>query len=196
MLVKIVCLVVVVLCGGVVVHAQTTGQPVTLNLRDIRGRAISLSDYKGKVLLVNFWATWCVPCRTEIPDLVKKQTQYRHQDLRILGITCPPETRSAVRRFAATYRINYRLALGDQATKAIFTESETLPITVVIDRDGRIREVIEGIIYDDEFDQKVKPLLSAPETKPASTVPRRRSKNQKTTGDEHLRASMRIGYRW
>lgn len=130
-----------------------------LPLRDIKGRSFSLADYKGKVVLLNFWATWCIPCRTEIPDLIKMQRQYRKNGLRIIGITYPPEKLSEVRRFGRALKINYRVAIGTKATKALFTASETLPMTVVVDRQGVVREVIEGIMYSDEFEEKVKPLL-------------------------------------
>jgi peroxiredoxin len=140
------------------------GQPKrapALTLSDISGRSFSLANYKGNVVLLNFWATWCGPCRTEIPDLVKWQRQYQKQGLRIIGITYPPETLSEIRRFARALKVNYRIAIGTEATKALFTASETLPLTVVIDRDGVVCEVIEGIMFSDEFDQKVKPLLAA-----------------------------------
>ena len=138
--------------------AQSPPKP-KLSLKDIQGRSLKLSDYKGKVVLVNFWATWCVPCRTEIPDLIKLQRSYRARGLRILGITYPPEKTSGVRRFARKLKVNYRVAMGTKATKAVFTSSETLPMTIVIDRKGVVRAVIEGIMYPDEFDEKVKPLL-------------------------------------
>ena len=137
-----------------------SSQRTALRLKDIRGHPFSLADYQGKVVLVNFWATWCIPCRTEIPDLIKLQLQYRDQGLRIIGITYPPEKNSEVLRFVRKLRVNYRVAMGTKATKALFTPSETLPMTIVIDREGAIRDVIEGIMYADEFDQKVKPLLS------------------------------------
>src|SRR6185369_12894885 len=70
-----------------------------LSLKDINGKTIKLADLRGKVVLLNFWATWCVPCRTEIPDLVKKQREYRSRGLRIIGITYPPQQLSRVRRF-------------------------------------------------------------------------------------------------
>src|SRR4051794_14009464 len=140
--------------------AFAQSKPAELALKDIDGRSVTLSDHSGSVLLVNFWATWCAPCRTEIPDLIKLQRQYRIQGLRIIGITYPPEKLSEVRRFARRLRINYRVALGTKASKSLFTSSETLPVTVVIDRNGNVRDLIEGIMYSDEFDQKVKPLLS------------------------------------
>jgi thiol-disulfide isomerase/thioredoxin len=145
---------------GVASHAQPQAQNMpVLNLKDVRERPVRLADYKGKVLLLNFWATWCPPCRTEIPDLIKLQRSYRRQGLRIIGITYPPETLTDVLRLAEKIGINYRIAMGDKETKALFTNSETLPITVVIDKEGTIHAVIEGIMYADEFDEKVKPLL-------------------------------------
>ena len=139
--------------------AQSASPPTSLRLKTIQGRWLNLTDYKGQVVLINFWATWCPPCRQEIPDLIKAQRTYRDQGLRILGITYPPQKISEVRRFVRKLRMNYPVAIGTKGTKAQFTPSETLPLTVVIDRDGNVREVIEGIMYSDEFDQKVKPLL-------------------------------------
>jgi thiol-disulfide isomerase/thioredoxin len=88
-----------------------------LNLRDLRGRTLRLSDYKGKLVLLNFWATWCIPCRTEIPDLIKLQKEYRNEGLRVIGITYPPEKLSAVRRFTQKLKVSYRVALGTTATR-------------------------------------------------------------------------------
>ena len=160
MIVKSLCLVMIVLYLVVTAMAQSAKRPVTLALKDIDGKSFRLSDYKGNVVLVNFWATWCVPCRTEIPDLISKQRQYRNQGLRIIGITYPPEKLSNVRRFARRMRMNYRVALGTKASMSVFTSSQTLPVTLLIDRDGIVRDQIEGIMFQDEFDQKVMPLLS------------------------------------
>jgi len=95
------------------------------------------------------------------PDLIRLQRLYRKQGLQIIGITYPPQTAREVSRFKKRFKMNYPIALGTKATKTLFTSSETLPLSVIIDRDGRVHEVIEGIMYSDEFDQKVKPLLSS-----------------------------------
>jgi hypothetical protein len=101
--------------------------------------------------------------------LIKLQEKYRGQGLRIIGITYPPEKKSEVFRFARRLGINYRVAIGTKETKTVFTDSDTLPMTVVIDSEGRIQSVIEGIMYSDEFNRIVKPLLSSA-TKPERTT--------------------------
>ena len=143
-----------------VAHASAQQQAPNLALRDIHGKTFKLSDLRGRVVLLNFWATWCVPCRTEIPDLIKKQREYRRPGLRIIGITYPPQQLSRVRRFVRAMRVNYPIALGSQVTKQAFTTSDTLPLTVIIDRRGNISGIIEGVMYEDEFERQVKPLLT------------------------------------
>jgi len=138
--------------------AQTTPAP-TLVVHDLNGRSLRLSDYRGKVVLLNFWATWCPPCRAEIPELVSRQKRYRGRGLQVIGITYPPQKLSEVRRFVRRAKVNYPIGLGTKKMKLLFTSSETLPMTIVIGKDGSIRDIIEGILLAEEFEQKIKPLL-------------------------------------
>lgn len=140
---------------------QTQESP-SLTLKDLRGRVHRLSDYKGKVVLLNFWATWCPPCRAEVPDLVRWQREYGKDGLQVIGITYPPTKRADVRRFIRRRKVSYPVLLGAADTKTLFMGGETLPVTVVIDREGKVRERIEGILLPEEFDEKVKPLLRPP----------------------------------
>ena len=130
-----------------------------LNLKDIAGRHFLLSDYRGKVVLINFWATWCPPCRMEIPVLVKLQRNYLDRGLRVIGMTYPPQELADVRRFVRMTKINYPVVIGQKETKLLFTSSQTLPMTVVIGRDGTVHDIIEGILLPEEFNEKIKPLL-------------------------------------
>jgi thiol-disulfide isomerase/thioredoxin len=130
-----------------------------LALKDIRGRTLRLSDYRGKVVLLNFWATWCAPCRAEMPDLVKWQREHKSRGLQVIGVTYPPQELAEVRQFIRSIKVNYPVAMGREETKALFDKGETLPVTVVIDRKGTVRGVIQGILYPEEFEQVVKPLL-------------------------------------
>lgn len=128
-------------------------------LRDVNGHTVRLNNYRGKVVLINFWATWCPPCRAEMPDLVRLQREHAKQGLQIIGITYPPETKTRVRRFARSLKVNYPIILGTRQIKARFSSEETLPLTVVIDRDGKVDDIISGILLRQEFDEKIKPLL-------------------------------------
>ena len=138
---------------------QTGRKAPTLALKDLQGRTLRLSNYKGKVVLLNFWATWCPPCRAEMPDLIRMQREYRAKGLQVIGITYPPQEIKGVRQFIRKLGVNYPVALGTKETKTLFDESETLPVTIVIDRQGNVRERIEGILLPEEFEQKIKPLL-------------------------------------
>jgi thiol-disulfide isomerase/thioredoxin len=132
---------------------QLLKDPVTVpsfTVTDVDGHSISLASLKGKVVLVNFWATWCPPCRAEIPDLVKLQERYRDK-LVILGISedeIPPEQ---VKAFAATMKVNYAVAMTTPELKKIFRGVSALPTTFVIDREGKLVRKHVG-------------LLNAPET--------------------------------
>ena len=140
------------------VSAQEVKAP-RVELKDLNGRRVRLSDYQGKVVLINFWATWCPPCRAEMPDLVRLQRRHGKEGLQIIGITYPPESREQVRRFARSLKVNYPIILGTRELKARFSSDETLPLTVVIDRNGKVSEIISGILLREEFDEKIKPLL-------------------------------------
>jgi thiol-disulfide isomerase/thioredoxin len=146
----------------IVLPAVAAGQSIeapAVKLKDLRGRTVRVGDYRGKVVLINFWATWCPPCRAEMPDLVRWQRQYRSRGLQVIGITYPPTELRAVRQFIRSIGVNYPVLLGAEETKAMFDPGEALPFSVVIDREGKIRDKIENIILPEEFEQKVKPLL-------------------------------------
>ena len=148
----------VILLAGLVAQAQDANTP-QFSLRDINGRTVRLSNYHGKVVLINFWATWCPPCRVEIPDLMRLQREHGEQGLQIIGITYPPERKARVRAFARKLKVNYPIILGTRELKARFSSDETLPLTVVINRDGKVNEIIGGILLREEFDEKIKPLI-------------------------------------
>ena len=147
------------LLAPAVAWAQTAKPAPLVVLRDLNGRTVRLTDFKGKVVLLNFWATWCPPCRAEIPELVKWQSEYGSQGLQIIGVTYPPTNVRQVRSFVRRLRVNYPVLLGSRETRAWFDPGETLPISIVVDRDGTVRDTVEGILLPEEFEEKIMPLL-------------------------------------
>jgi thiol-disulfide isomerase/thioredoxin len=142
------------------------------SLKDLQGKTVKIGDFKGKVILINFWATWCVPCRAEIPELIKWQKEYKAQGLQIIGITYPPTNKKTVRSFARKHKINYPILFGSKETKELFDSGETMPFSILIDKEENIKERIEGVIFPEEFDEKIKPLLESDSEKRDIKAPR------------------------
>ena len=152
------CAAIIIAASAASVLAQEAKAP-QFELKDLDGRSVRLSDFRGKVVLINFWAPWCPPCRAEMPDLVKLQRDHRKDGLQIIGVTYPPEKKSRVRRFARSLKVNYPIILGTREIKDRFSSEETLPLTIVINRNGKVSDIIIGILLREEFDEKIKPLL-------------------------------------
>ena len=137
---------------------QETGEQaaraIDFSLKDLKGKRARLTDYRGKVVLINFWATWCAPCRAEMPDLVAWQNEYRDRGLQIIGVTFPPYRGRSVRDAARRLKVNYPVLFGTREVAGMFDVSEVLPTTVVIDREGKIRERIKGVIDREEFERE------------------------------------------
>jgi peroxiredoxin len=146
---------------------STFGQEVTsqqtpahdFELKNIKGQTVRLSDYKGKVVLLNFWATWCAPCKAEMPELVRWQKQHQDKGLQIIGITYPPYKKAAVIQIAKNSKINYPIVFDNKKIAGLYSVGEILPVTIIVDRQGMIVDRILGILEPEEFEQKVKPLL-------------------------------------
>jgi thiol-disulfide isomerase/thioredoxin len=109
------------------------------------GRSLSSADWRGKVVLVNFWATWCPPCRAEIPDLIVLQEKYRDQ-LVILGISEDEGSVDGVRRFVAEHKINYPIVMSTPELRKLFPPVMALPTTFVLDRDGNLAQKNVGML--------------------------------------------------
>ncbi len=160
-LIKILIFTFVCLVFPAVIFAQKnqSNKVPDIALKDLQGKTVKIKEFKGKVVLLNFWATWCPPCRAEIPELIKWQKKYENQGLQIVGITYPPTNRTKVRSFVRRNKINYPILFGSKKTKGLFDSGETMPFTVVLDIDGNVKKLIEGVIFAEEFDEKIKPLI-------------------------------------
>ena len=141
--------------------ANATGKqaPLHFTLKDMNGADVQLASFKGKVILLNFWATWCGPCKAEIPGLVELQQQYGN-DLVILGFSVD-DTPEKMRPYAAQYKINYPLLVGNgrEDVQDAFGPLFGIPVSVIIGRDGKIAKKHSGIATKAQFEREIKALL-------------------------------------
>lgn len=107
-------------------------------LKDADGASVKLSDLKGKVVLLNFWATWCGPCALEIPWFIEFQQQYKNRGLEIVGVSMDEEGWTVVKPYIAQKKINYRILLGNDSVSQLYGGVDSLPTTFLIDREGRL----------------------------------------------------------
>jgi peroxiredoxin len=128
-------------------------------LKDITGKPLKLADYRGKVVLLDFWATWCVPCRVEIPHFVELQKQYASRGFTMIGISMDDEP-GLVLPFAKKHGMNYPVVVGDAALGEKYGGILGLPVAFVIDRNGIIRERYDGVTSAETFEKAVVALLA------------------------------------
>jgi peroxiredoxin len=128
-------------------------------LKDGDGKTVHLSDYKGKVVLVDFWATWCGPCKIEIPWLKEFQRKYRDQGFEVIGISMDEEGWNVVKPFVSDLAINYRVVIGDDTTAQLYGGVDALPTTFVIDRNGKIAAVHVGLTSKGEIEHGIEEVL-------------------------------------
>ena len=129
--------------------------------RDLEGREVSSASLRGKVVLVNFWATWCPPCRAEIPDLVLLQEKYRDR-LQIIGISEDESGPEVVRRFAAEHKINYPIVMTSPEIEKMFPGISALPTSFLIDRDFRIVQKHVGMLTARRTEYETRALAGLP----------------------------------
>lgn len=139
-----------------------------LTLKDLNGNDVSLSEYKGKVVLVNFWATWCEPCRVEIPWLIDMQHKYGPKGFVLLGIALDDEGKSAVVPFVAKERfdvdgqklpMDYKILIGNDDAADKFGGLFGYPTSILISRDGKQIKRVTGIISEDEMNKLIESQL-------------------------------------
>jgi len=108
-------------------------------LEDLKGSKISLSDMNGKVVFLNIWATWCGPCKREIPDFIEMYEQYKDKGLEIIGISVDEISPSRVLQFTEKYKINYPVAMTTAKINRDYGPFRAVPVTIIIDKNGKIR---------------------------------------------------------
>ena len=144
--------------------------PPTLALRDIRGAQHSLEEYRGKVVVLNFWATWCLPCKYEMPLLVDLQNRYPDRIVVVGASLDDKETQKRIRKFVAKHKVQFPIWTGaDTATLARFGLGTSLPATAFIDRDGSVIGRVLGELERKDLIPRVEWMLgerSGPAPKP------------------------------
>ena len=131
--------------AAVTVHAEpvpATAAPAW-KLKDLDGKVVSSETFKGKVVVLDFWATWCPPCRAEIPGYVDLQKKYGKDGLVVIGVSLD-DGPAVVKTFVAKFGVNYQIVMGNEKTAEIFGGVEAIPTTFIIDRKGEVREIYTG----------------------------------------------------
>lgn len=131
----------------------------TWSLTDLDGKPVGSEALKGKVVVVDFWATWCGPCVHEIPGYVELQKKYAERGLVIVGLSLDQKGEAAVRPFAKRMKVNYPLALATPEVIAAFGDIESIPTTFLIDREGKIRHRKLGAMETADYEKLILPLL-------------------------------------
>ena len=129
-------------------------------LMSLDGRSVKLSDYRGKVVVINFWATWCPPCRAEIPDLIAAQQRYREKGVEILGIALDDDGREVVEPFVRDNGITYPVLIGNEEVTRLYGGISSIPTTFILDREGAIQRHYDTMLTRLEIDSALEEILN------------------------------------
>jgi thiol-disulfide isomerase/thioredoxin len=164
----------VLLVGLCLTGCNTTDQPKVLPkvkqnadrkaapefaLKDVDGRSVSLADYKGKVVLLNFWATWCGPCKIEIPWFIEFEQKYKDRGFAVLGVAMDEEGWEVVKPYLDQTRVNYRVVVGNDSVATLYGGVDSLPTSFVLDQDGRIAATHVGLVSKSDYENEISQLL-------------------------------------
>ncbi len=127
-------------------------------LKDAIGNEVRLSDYRGKVVLLNFWATWCAPCRVEIPWFIDFEKNYKDKGFAVVGVSFDEDGWAAVGPYVEDEGMNYRVVVGDDAMAHEWNVA-ALPTTLILDREGRIAAYHQGLVSEATYESQIQRLL-------------------------------------
>ena len=139
-------------------------------LKDADGKTVHLSDYKGKVVVLDFFATWCGPCKIEIPWFMEMERKNKDKGFAVLGVSMDDEGWEVVKPFLADLGVNYRVVIGNDQTAGMYGGVDALPTTFLIDKEGRIAAVHVGLASKKDFEDGIEQLLQ--DAPPAVTLNR------------------------
>ncbi len=133
------------------IFGNNSSQAPDFTVKDLKGREISLSNYSGKVIFLNFWATWCGPCKAEIPDFIEAYKQYKNKGMEIIGISVDRISPKSVLKFAEKYKINYPVVMSTDKIQKDYEPGPYIPTTIIIDQEGKIRHKHIGYMNKETF---------------------------------------------
>ncbi len=180
-LVLLVGLAVIAACSQVKSHPEGTRSSAKIHndrkpapdfsLTDSNGSKVKLADYRGKVVLLNFWATWCGPCQVEIPWFQDFEKEYKSRGFEVLGVSMDEDGWSAVKPYIAEHKLNYRVLLGDDSVSQLYGGLDALPTTFIIDRDGKFAFPPHvGLVSKNVYSGEIQGLLSEQDAGPSSRI--------------------------
>ena len=134
-------------------------------LSDSKGASVRLSDYKGKVVLLDFWATWCHGCKTEIPWYMEFQNKYKDKGLSVIGVSMDDDGWKSVKPFIEANKMNYEVVIGNESLAKLYAV-DALPVTLLIDREGNIAVSHAGMVDKSAFENEIRDLLQHGQKRP------------------------------
>jgi cytochrome c biogenesis protein CcmG/thiol:disulfide interchange protein DsbE len=145
--------------GNPSLSAESKTLAPSWQLSDVGGKPVKLSDFKGKVVILDFWATWCPPCRKEISGFVAIQKKYADKGFTVIGVSVDEEGPSAVKPVVYELKVNYPIVVADAKIVSDYGGIEVVPTTFIIDRQGDISSVQEGFTDRATFEGQIQSLL-------------------------------------
>jgi thiol-disulfide isomerase/thioredoxin len=146
-------------CGQSAKQLPRDAKSLSFTVTDLNDQPVDMRQFLGKVVIVDFWDTWCGPCRREIPHFVDLYAQYKPQGLEIVGVAFARQGKAAVKQFTSDFKINYTSALVSDEAVRLFGAPSGIPTTYIIDQNGNVVEKVIGYRDKSYFEQRIKSLL-------------------------------------
>ena len=131
-------------------------------LPSAEGKTVRLADLAGRVVLIDFWATWCAPCKSSIPWMIELSDKYRDAGLTVLGVSMDEDGWPVVKPFVEKMRVSYPILLGNKRTGYLYGDVESLPLAFFVDRNQRVAAIHLGAASRKEFEKAIQTLLAQP----------------------------------